>query len=159
MYTDYGKTISRYGGLRIAPHQAIEYAAWAKAKQLAWDRAYDKDGELCYICYYDYDAGNSAYAGFVQVLLTPEERREHYNGVSSPREELLGDWSLRLERLHWRCDIRLIFPIGVAPVRGASNGHSGDMLQQRPLSLSRLTRHGKGHNPNGMRQLSTSSTA
>eukprot|EP00439_Symbiodinium_sp_Y106_P076069 s445_g15.t1 len=81
VYNDYGKTISHYGGLRLVPHQAVEYAAWGKAKQLAWDRAYDKDGELCYICYY---------AGFMKVLLTPEERRELYNGVSSPREELLG---------------------------------------------------------------------
>ena len=62
-YPEYGKTISHYGGLRIAPHQAIEYAGWGKAKQLAWDRAYDKDGELCYICYYD--AGNFVYAGFM----------------------------------------------------------------------------------------------
>ena len=68
-YTDYGKTISHYGGLRIAPY-AIEYAGWGKAKQLAWDRAYDKDGELCYICYYD--AGNSVYAGFMKSILTPE---------------------------------------------------------------------------------------
>ena len=27
----------------------------------------------------------------MKVLLTPEERRGHYSGVSSPREELLGD--------------------------------------------------------------------
>ena len=71
-YTEYGKTISHYGGLRIAPYQAIYYAGWGKAKQLAWDRAYDKDGELCYICYYD--AGNSAYAGFMKSILTPEGR-------------------------------------------------------------------------------------
>ena len=87
-YTDYGKTISHYGGLRIAPY-AIEYAGWGKAKQLAWDRAYDKDGELCYICYYD--AGNSVYAGFMKSILTPEDRRELYNSVADPREELLGD--------------------------------------------------------------------
>ena len=89
VYTDYGKTVSHYGGLRIAPHQAVAYAAWENAKQLAWDRARDKDGELCYICYYD--AGTSAYRGFMKVLLTPEERREHYSGVSLCREELLGD--------------------------------------------------------------------
>ena len=88
-YTDYGKTISHYGGLRIAPYQAIEYAGWGKTKQLAWDRAYDKDGELCYICYYD--AGNSVYAGFMKSILTPEDRRELYNSVADPREELLGD--------------------------------------------------------------------
>ena len=88
-YTEYGKTISHYGGLRIAPNQAIEYAGWGKAKQLAWDRAYDKDCELCYICYYD--AGNSVYAGFMKSILTPEDRRELYNGVSDPCEELLGD--------------------------------------------------------------------
>ena len=88
-YTDCGKTISHYGGLRKAPCQAIEYAGWGKAKQLAWDRAYDKDGELCYICYYD--AGNSVYAGFMKSFLTPEDRRELYNGVTDPSEELLGD--------------------------------------------------------------------
>ena len=60
-----------------------------KAKQLAWDRAPNKDGELCYICYYD--AGNTVYAGFVRSILTPEDRRELYNGVTDPREELLGD--------------------------------------------------------------------
>ena len=91
-YTGYGKngkTISHFGGLRVAPHQAIEYAGWGKAKQLAWDKAPNKDGELCYICYYD--AGNSVYAGFVRSILTPEDRRELYNGVTDPREELLGD--------------------------------------------------------------------
>ena len=88
-YTEYGKTISHYGGLRIAPHHAIEYAGWGKAKQLAWDRAYDKDGEPCYICYYD--VGNSVYAGFMKSILTPEDRRELYNGVTDPREELPGD--------------------------------------------------------------------
>ena len=83
-YTGYGKTISHFGGFRVAPHQAIEYAGWGKAKQLAWDRAPNKDGELCYICYYD--AGNSVYAGFVRSILTPEDRRELYNGVTDPRE-------------------------------------------------------------------------
>eukprot|EP00439_Symbiodinium_sp_Y106_P039252 s2789_g4.t2 len=29
---DDGKTISHFGGLRITPHQVIEYAAWGKAK-------------------------------------------------------------------------------------------------------------------------------
>ena len=87
-YTGYGKTISHFGGLRIAPHQAIEYA-WGKAKQLAWDRAPNKDGQLCYICYYD--AGNSVYAGFVRSILTPEDRRELQNVVTDLREELLGD--------------------------------------------------------------------
>ena len=88
-YTDYGKAISHYGGLRIAPWQAIEYAGCGRAKQLAWDRAYDASGSLCYICYYD--AGNSVYAGFMKSILTPEDRRELYNGVTNPREELLGD--------------------------------------------------------------------
>ena len=76
-YTDYGKAVSHYGGLRIAPWQAIEYAGCGRAKQLAWDRAYDASGNLCYICYYD--AGNSVYAGFMKSILTPEDRRELYN--------------------------------------------------------------------------------
>ena len=88
-YTDYGKAISHYGGLRIAPLQAIEYAGCGRAKQLAWDRAYDESGDLYYICYYD--AGNSVYAGFMKSILTPEDRRELYHGVTNPREELLGD--------------------------------------------------------------------
>ena len=88
-YTDYGKAISHDGGLRIAPLQAVEYAGCGRAKQLAWDRAYDENGDLCYICYYD--AGNSVYAGFMKAILTPEERRELYHGVTNPREELLGD--------------------------------------------------------------------
>ena len=41
-YTDYGKAISHYGGLLIAPLQAVEYAGCGRAKQLAWDRAYDE---------------------------------------------------------------------------------------------------------------------
>ena len=88
-YTDYGKAISHFGGLRIAPSQAIEYAGCGRAKQLAWDRAYDEGGNLCYICYYD--AGNSVYAGIMKSILTPEDRRELYNGAANPREELLGD--------------------------------------------------------------------
>ena len=60
-----------------------------KAKQLAWDRAYDASNNLCYICYYD--AGNSVYAGFMKSILTPEDRRELYFSVTDPREELLGD--------------------------------------------------------------------
>ena len=88
-YTDYGKAISHYGGLRIAPLQAVEYAGCGRAKQLARDRAYDENGDLCYICYYD--AGNSVYAGFMKAILTPEERRELYHGVTNSGEELLGD--------------------------------------------------------------------
>ena len=60
-----------------------------KPKQLAWDRAYDANGNLCYLCYYD--ARNSVYAGFMKSILTPEDRRELYNGVTDPRDELLGD--------------------------------------------------------------------
>ena len=44
-YTDYGKAISHYGGLRIAPLQAVEYAGCGRAKQLAWDRAYGENGD------------------------------------------------------------------------------------------------------------------
>ena len=82
VYADYGKTISHFGGLRVTPHQAVEYTGWGKSKQLAWDRAYEKNGDLCYICCYD--AGNSAYAGFVKVLISPEERQGLYHGLSSP---------------------------------------------------------------------------
>ena len=78
-YTDYGKAISHYGGIRIAPLQAIEYTGCGRAKQLAWDRAYDESGNLCYICYYD--AGNSVYAGFMKSILTPEDRRELALGI------------------------------------------------------------------------------
>ena len=88
-YEDVGKTVSHYGGLRITASQAIEYAAWGKAKQLAWDRGYDSEGRTCYICYYD--AGNCAYAGFMRMLLTPDERRDCYRGTVAPKEELLGD--------------------------------------------------------------------
>ena len=35
----------------------------------------------------------SVYAGFMKSILTPEDRRELYNGVTNPREELLGDTS------------------------------------------------------------------
>ena len=48
---------THYGGLRISPDRPVEYAAWGKAKQLAWDQACDKDGNLCNICYDG--AGNS----------------------------------------------------------------------------------------------------
>ena len=81
---DYGKTISHYGGLRITPEQDVEYAGWSKAKQLAWDRAYDENNELCYICYNG--AGNSAYAGFMKIL-HGRKRRELCNGVDSLREK------------------------------------------------------------------------
>ena len=49
VYTDYGKTISHYGGLRIAPRQVIEYAAWGKARQLAWDRAMTRIGAVLHL--------------------------------------------------------------------------------------------------------------
>ena len=81
---DYGKTISHYGGLRITPEQDVEYAGWSKAKQLAWDRAYDENNELCYICYNG--AGNSAYAGFMKIL-RGRKRREtlQWSGLSARR--------------------------------------------------------------------------
>ncbi|CAE7948322.1 unnamed protein product [Symbiodinium sp. KB8] len=66
-----------------------DYAGNAKARRLSWDRAYNSDGDLCYICYYD--GGNSAYAGFMRALLTPEERRQLFNNVADVKEELLGD--------------------------------------------------------------------
>ncbi|OLP81340.1 hypothetical protein AK812_SmicGene38133 [Symbiodinium microadriaticum] len=47
-YCDCGKTVSAYGGLRVSPDFAVSYATWGKAKQLSWDRAYDKDKELFY---------------------------------------------------------------------------------------------------------------
>ena len=126
------------GGLRIAPYQAIEYAGWGKTKQLAWDRAYDKDGELCYICYYD--AGNSVYAGFMKSILTPEDRRELYNSVADPREELLGDTlELALGILTLAQDYRVASSTGAdlrvpTPVCGASKDRYGAMPLQRPLN-------------------------
>ena len=56
-----GKVVSSYGGIRCTPAHALDFPVWGKAKQLTWDRAYDKLGNLCYIAYYD--AGNAAYAG------------------------------------------------------------------------------------------------
>ena len=47
----------------------------------------------------------------------------------------------------------------ITPDYNGNYGHSAGMLQQRPPGSLRLTRQGKGHNPNEMRQLSTSSTA
>ena len=87
-YKDYGKVISHYGALRVTVQQVSDYACNGKAKQLSWDRAYNSEGELCYICYYD--GGNAAYGGFMRALLTPEERKQLFN-VVDVKEELLGD--------------------------------------------------------------------
>ena len=78
-----------YGGLRCPIATSIAYASWGKAKQLAWDRAYDAQNNLCFIAYYD--AGNAAYAGFMKTLLTPQEREDLFRGSENPAEELLGD--------------------------------------------------------------------
>eukprot|EP00439_Symbiodinium_sp_Y106_P023858 s7408_g2.t3 len=38
--TDYGKTVWSYGGLRVSPGLAVDYASLGKAKQLSCDRSY-----------------------------------------------------------------------------------------------------------------------
>ena len=80
--------ISHFGALRVTVQQACEYAGRGKAKQLGWDRAYNQDGDLCYICYYD--GGNATYAGFMRALLSPSELQELF-GSTNVKEELLGD--------------------------------------------------------------------
>ena len=67
----------------------MEKATWGKTQQLSWDRAYDKDGNLCFIGYYD--AGNAAYAGYMKKILTVEERKQLFKRVENPREEMLED--------------------------------------------------------------------
>ena len=88
-YRSVRKVVSAYGGLRCPIATAIAYSSWGKAKQLAWDRAYDAQNNLCFMAYYD--AGNAAYAGFMKTLLTPQEREELFRGCENPAEELLGD--------------------------------------------------------------------
>ena len=88
-YTSVGKVVSAYGGRRCPVATAIDYASWGKVKQLAWDRAYDSQNNLCFIAYYD--ARNAAYAGFMRTLLTPQEREELFRGSENPAEELWGD--------------------------------------------------------------------
>ena len=58
VYKEHGKVISHFGALRLTVQQVCEYAGRGKAKQLGWDRAYNSEGDLCYICYYD--GGNAA---------------------------------------------------------------------------------------------------
>ena len=103
-YKQVGKVVSSYGGIRCLPAQALDFPVWGKAKQLTWDRAYDEEGSLCYIAYYD--AGNAAYAGFLKSLLSPQERVDLFRGSENPLEELLGDvFELTLGMLtfalHW----------------------------------------------------------
>ncbi|CAE7705382.1 unnamed protein product [Symbiodinium sp. KB8] len=81
--------VSSYGGIRYPPGLALSFPVWNKAKQLTWDRAYDEEGNLCFIAYHD--AGNAAYAGFLKTLLTPQERVQLFRGSANPLEELLGD--------------------------------------------------------------------
>ena len=88
VYKEHGKVVSHFGALRVTVQQACEYAGCGKAKQLGWDRAYNKEGELCYICYYD--GGNAAYAGFMRALLSPTELQQLF-GSTNVKEELLGD--------------------------------------------------------------------
>ncbi|OLQ05655.1 hypothetical protein AK812_SmicGene11166 [Symbiodinium microadriaticum] len=88
-YTQVGKVVSSYGGSRYPAGQALSFPVWNKAKQLTWDRAYDEEGNLCFIAYYD--AGNSAYAGFLKTLLSPQERVELFRASENPLEVLLGD--------------------------------------------------------------------
>ncbi|CAE7328507.1 unnamed protein product [Symbiodinium sp. CCMP2456] len=89
VYMSVGKVVFSYGGLRCPIATSVAYASWGKARQLAWDRAYDAQNNLCFIAYYD--AGNAAYAGFMKTLLTPQEREHLFRGSENPAEELLGD--------------------------------------------------------------------
>ncbi|CAE7612094.1 unnamed protein product [Symbiodinium sp. CCMP2456] len=89
VYMSVGKVVSSYGGLRCPIATSVAYASWGKARQLARDRAYDAQNNLCFIAYYD--AGNAAYAGFMKTLLTPQEREQLFRGSENPAEELLGD--------------------------------------------------------------------
>ncbi|CAE7237302.1 unnamed protein product, partial [Symbiodinium sp. CCMP2456] len=89
VYMSVGKVVSSYGGLRCPIATSVAYASWGKARQLAWDRAYDAQNNLRFIAYYD--AGNAAYAGFMKTLLTPQERERLFRGSENPAEELLGD--------------------------------------------------------------------
>ena len=88
VYKEHGKVISHFGALRVTVQQVCEYAGCGKAKQLGWDRAYNSEGELCYVCYYD--GGNAAYAGFMRALLSPAELQQLFNSTNV-KEELLGD--------------------------------------------------------------------
>ena len=73
---------THYGGLRISPDRPVEYAAWGKAKQLAWDRACDKDGNLCNVCYDD--AGNSIKVYFLLDSHGNPPSRTHSTLIPSP---------------------------------------------------------------------------
>ena len=73
--------------LRVSPDCAVSYAAWGKAKQLSWDGAYDKDNDMCFIGYYD--AGNSAYAGYMKRIFSVEDSRELFYNVTNIQKELL----------------------------------------------------------------------
>ena len=88
-YEAVGKVVSAHGRIRCTPEYALVYPIWGRAKQLSWDRAYDQAGHLCYIAYYD--AGNAAYAGFIKMLLSPQQRVELFRGSENPHEALQGD--------------------------------------------------------------------
>eukprot|EP00439_Symbiodinium_sp_Y106_P063081 s3243_g9.t1 len=78
-YTDYGKAISHYGGLRIAPLQAIEYAGCGRAKQI---------GRRQRLCAGYRKIGLARYAAAEAIeLLTAEQPRKR----SPPRrDEIIG---------------------------------------------------------------------
>ena len=76
----------------------------------------------------------------MKALLSPEERREHYNGVSSPREELRED---TLELALGILTLAMKFPSyfinwggteGANACVRASKDHFGDMHLQKPLN-------------------------
>ena len=98
VYTQVGKVVSSYGGIRTPPGQALDFPIWGKAKQLTWDRAYDEEGNLCFVAYHD--AGNSAYAGFLKTLLSPQERIDLFRGSENPLEEFCLGMS---SNLPWAC--------------------------------------------------------
>ena len=123
---------------------------------IAWDRAYDESGDLCYICYHD--AGKSVYAGFMKSILTPEDRRELYNGVTNPRQELLGDTlelALGILTMAIRYPNHFINWRGSdganACVRGIERSVWRVMPQQRPSNCLQLNNRGNVRLPDVMR--------
>ena len=83
------KTVSSMAALRVPVNIAVEYCQQGRAKHLGWERALTYDGDVCYIAYYD--AGNAAYAGYMNCLFTRDEITDMCRGSPDPSEELLGD--------------------------------------------------------------------
>ena len=143
VYTQVGKVVSSYGGIRTPPGQALDFPIWGKAKQLTWDRAYDEEGNLCFIAYHD--AGNSAYAGFLKTLLSPQERIDLFRGSENPLEEFCLGMS---SNLPWACLPSLSVGLNYStnggtwtlstPVSTGMKGASPDMLQRKASRSSTL---------------------